>query len=107
MANLWLINMEKYRTGTGQDVWVHPNDQCHGGSCVIHSPSKHCMSDFPTHWRDDINVMERVCPHGIGHPDPDDLNFKLRTYGLLVMIDYSTHGCDGCCTGKAGKDDSL
>lgn len=29
--------------------------------------------------------MERICPHGVGHPDPDDTNPD------------TVHGCDGCC----------
>jgi hypothetical protein len=34
--------------------------------------------------------MERICPHGIGHPDPDDPAFKNPIEGV--------HGCDGCCS---------
>ena len=97
MRDPGVINMEKYVTGTGQEVWVHMWDQCHGEPCVIHNPSKHCMSDFPTHWRQDRHLMERICPHGIGHPDPDDLAFKYKIGGALVYRSESVHGCDGCC----------
>jgi hypothetical protein len=33
--------------------------------------------------------MERICEHGIGHPDPDQ-----------IMRDEAgwVHGCDGCCS---------
>lgn len=76
---------ETYLSGTGQDLLVHPWSVCHGRACVIHAPSDHSMRDFPTHWRSDRGMMERICPHGVGHPDPDDPS------------DDRTHGCDGCC----------
>lgn len=85
--------MEKYKTGTGQIIHrVHDREQCAGDNCCIHRPSKHHMRDFPTHWRDDRMLMERICPHGVGHPDPDDLEFK-KKHG----IDDGVHGCCGCC----------
>jgi hypothetical protein len=78
-----------YITGTGQTLGgVHRPDQCFGDHCVIHNPSDHNMRDFPTHWRSDLGLMERICPHGVGHPDPDDLKFQEAT---------PVHGCDGCC----------
>lgn len=78
--------MSNYTTGTGQELrGVHPSDQCEGQPCVIHNPSNHSMRDFPTHWRGDRGIMERICPHGIGHPDPDEINSDRM------------HGCDGCC----------
>jgi len=98
--------MEKYETGTGQIVHVHPASDCEGEYCVIHNPSDHCMKDFPTHWRQDRGMMERICPHGIGHPDPDDLAFKKRVAEKFGRNSYDSgvHGCDGCCTGyKLGK----
>lgn len=78
--------MEKYTTGTGQNLNVHEGTQCEGENCVIHNPSDHVMRDFPTHWRPDRRIMERICPHGVGHPDPDEI----RGDGV--------HGCDGCCS---------
>jgi hypothetical protein len=67
---------------------VHDESKCFGSTCLIHNPSDHALKDWPYHWRGDIGVMERICPHGIGHPDPDSLGPK-------------THGCDGCCHVKA------
>ena len=54
--------MEKYRTGTGQDIWVHTKEDCKGPNCVIHNPSDHKMKDWPTNWRQDRYMMERICP---------------------------------------------
>lgn len=76
-----------YDTGTGQKLHVHNRADCKGEHCVIHNPSDHPLSHMPTHWRDDRLIMERICKHGIGHPDPD---------GLLREVD-GIHGCDGCC----------
>ncbi len=72
---------------------VHPQSACKEQHCVVHNPSDHHMRDWPLVWRDDKGVMERTCPHGAGHPDPDD-----AAYLVSVNRDYLTvHGCDGCC----------
>jgi hypothetical protein len=90
--------MERYTTGTGQNIKVHDKDDCQGEHCVIHNPSDHLMRDWPTHWRDDIGIMERICKCGVGHPDPDDLDFR-----SAIADEYGTprpmgiHGCCGCC----------
>lgn len=91
--------MEKYITGTGQSLLVHAEKDCSGAHCVIHNPSNHCMLEFPTHWRDDVQIIERICPHGIGHPDPDGLE-HLRSVGHQYAEAASVHGCDGCCCKK-------
>ena len=48
--------------------------------------TNHSMRGFPQLWREDRRIMERICPHGVGHPDPDD-----------VLNQDRVHGCDGCC----------
>ncbi len=82
--------MELYITGTGQQINVHEVTKCKGEVCVIHNPSGHHMVNWPTHWRDDRHLMERLCPCGIGHPDPDDLAYSKNT-------NKSIHGCCGHC----------
>ena len=52
------------------------------------------MRDWPQVWRDDTGVMERTCPHGIGHPDPDHMAYVLSVNPESVD---GIHGCDGCC----------
>jgi len=64
---------------------VHSEEQCKGQPCTIHNRSDHNMRHFPQHWRSDRRIMERICPHGVGHPDPDEIDPD------------TTHGCDGCC----------
>ena len=40
--------------------------------------------------------MERVCTHGIGHPDPDHIAFLPKDKCRWESV----HGCDGCCIDK-------
>lgn len=93
-----------YCTGTGQ--WldnVHmPSDDCRVYGCVIHHTRVHPMRGFRTHWRGDRGIMERMCPHMVGHPDPQDLNFIRRTRGADAASMESIHGCcEGlCCVPK-------
>jgi hypothetical protein len=65
---------------------VHDITSCRGRPCTIHNPSNHHMRDLPLKWRSDRGIFERICPHGVGHPDPD----------TPIWVDQ-THGCDGCC----------
>ena len=75
---------------TERVVFTHSEDECRGAYCTIHFRSAHLMRSFPQHWRSDILLMERTCPHGIGHPDPDEQN---------INVFIESHGCDGCCQG--------
>jgi hypothetical protein len=92
--------MEDYITGTNQKVRVHEKWICKGNYCCIHNPSDHHMKDWPTNWRQDRFMMERICPHGIGHPDPDDIAWKKR----MGYNADAVHGCDGCCTERKIND---
>jgi hypothetical protein len=70
---------------------VHDPSDCAGRPCTIHNRTDHHMRSWPQHWRHDRGIMERICEHGVGHPDPDD-------YAILNGLDKGIHGCDGCCT---------
>lgn len=74
---------------------VHSLDECLGDYCTIHNMSDHHMRSWRQHWRADWGFMERICEHGIGHPDPDEYLLSIRP-GIAGV-----HGCDGCC--KKGK----
>lgn len=114
---------------TGEGVLrTHPRSVCEGRDipCCIHSPSEHRMRTWPMNWRGDTQVMERICPHGTGHPDPDhmawvrsltpphlclddvlekaadedpqysDLHFEYRC--KYPHLEWQEiHSCDGCC----------
>lgn len=93
--------MSEYVTGTGQTLrGIHDTSKCAGEHCVIHQPSQHPMRLFRTHWRPDRGLMERICPHGVGHPDPDSLAFVAREVGVDRARTECVHGCDGCCAGS-------
>lgn len=66
-------------------VNVHDETVCAGNRCTIHNLSDHHMRSWPQNFREDRGIMERLCPHGVGHPDPDDPTTD------------TVHGCDGCC----------
>lgn len=69
---------------------VHPEDECIGVYCPIHKRSDHHMREYPQYFRADLGILERTCPHGMGHPDPDE-------YAISKDIYLAIHGCDGCC----------
>ncbi|KQO98893.1 hypothetical protein [Leifsonia sp. Leaf264] len=87
-------------TGFGSGVLrTHARSQCSGTPCCLHAPSDHPLTGSPMSWLDDRMMMERICEHGIHHPDPDDLDYKRRVLNpaLYLAGDYETHDCDGCC----------
>jgi hypothetical protein len=96
-------NGPTFITGTGQVIArIHPASACAGRPCVIHAPSDHRMREWPTNFRsswDPLSIkpdhMERICPHGVGHPDPDDLAYRIS----IGEESAGVHGCDGCCGG--------
>lgn len=77
---------------------THPESLCADDpTCCIHKPSDHPLKNAKMNWRDDRGLMERICRHGIGHPDPDDIAHKRRTRGEKYAGAMAVHGCDGCC----------
>ena len=66
---------------------THAAFECREENCVVHNPSDHHMRTWPINYRMDRGITERICKHGIGHPDPDCIRAK----------EDSIHGCDGCC----------
>lgn len=65
--------------------------------CVVHNPQMSHMSYWAMNWREDRGMMERICPHGIGHPDYDQVRFWTRTMKWQDAWAEMTHSCDGCC----------
>lgn len=86
----------------GRSMMVHGSSRCLGDNCVIHKPSEHALNTAPLNWRGDIGLMERICEHGIGHPDPDDIAYKVLVAdgpeGEADAWAFGIHGCDGCCS---------
>lgn len=74
----------------------HRADQCDTtGPCPFHNPSLHPMIEEPMLLRE-TGLIERVCRHGVGHPDPDSAGYMDRLYNHRKGT-WSVHGCDGCC----------
>jgi hypothetical protein len=89
--------MEQYLTDAGQVLRVHDRDQCVGAFCVIHRPMPGPWDTWPTLWRSDTGIMERMCPCGTGHP-------VAESYEYLPWY-RTVHGCCGCpCTSREGRD---
>lgn len=79
---------------------VHDRADCKGQKCALHNPSPHHMRTWTKVVRlDKIGLVERLCGHGVGHPDPDSLAYYARTLTLPLFKGYAlgSHGCDGCC----------
>lgn len=77
-------DLEVYVTGIGQHLQVHAKNACHSVDwCIIHDPRPGAWRDWPTAWREDRRIMERICPHGVGHP-------------AVEQAGSTDHGCDGC-----------
>ena len=76
-------------------VSVHGQEECAGRFCVVHNPSDNHMREWPLVWRADKRTMERRCPHGVGHPDVDDLAWHVSQGREWVGV----HGCcaSHCC----------
>lgn len=85
---------EKVTLENTDERWiVHAEGTCRGAACAIHKRTDHHMRALPQHFRADRALMERTCPHGVGHPDPDDLAFHEAEGDETAGV----HGCDGCC----------
>lgn len=73
---------------------VHAPWDCAGRGCGIHNrPSDHPLKDAPLNWRTDRGILERICEHGVGHPDHDSAKY-LESIGKGYE---NVHGCCGCC----------
>jgi hypothetical protein len=62
--------------------------------CAIHnSPSDHKLSTAPLNWNEHRGILERICSHGLGHPDHDSALY----YNSTNQGNTNVHACDGCC----------
>lgn len=82
--------------GTYALTGLHPaTAECYERGCVVHSPSTFALSDAPLNWRQDRHQFERICKHGVGHPDADQAEYN-TWHG---MAHENIHGCcpERCC----------
>lgn len=94
---------EGYSLPEGMVMRTHPRSRCAGDFCSVHNPSDHPLKDAPRNWRSDRGLMERICPCGTNHPDPDDIEFTRRIRGDRAAHIRSIHGCcpETCCGNSA------
>jgi len=85
---------------TKRGVCYHPETECEDHYCPFHHPSRHHMRKWPATVRiDKAGLTERHCKHGVGHPDPDSIDWLWeRMYDDWLAL--QVHGCDGCCAAK-------
>jgi hypothetical protein len=83
----------RYRIGGTVVANVHDAGRCIRWACVIHAPTAHSLSDWPILYRADRGIVERLCQHGVGHPDPDQWPYWQATGRMFEQV----HSCDGCC----------
>lgn len=86
---------ERVVLSSDQIIMAHSKKDCKP-PCALHSPSSHPMITWKLVYREDIGLLERVCEHGIGHPDPDSVKFLIEQMGMDESI--TVHGCDDCCS---------
>lgn len=67
--------------------------------CVIHNRTDHRMRWWPLKWRGDRGIFERVCRHGVGHPDPDQFPYWVS----VGEEGQGVHWCDGCCVDEVAE----
>lgn len=75
---------------------VHDPALCADRGCAIHDhPSDFYLNTAPMNWREDRGILERICEHGVGHPDLDAAKY-LKSIGQGYQ---NIHGCchEGCC----------
>lgn len=102
----WFDGVELSSPAPGVVVMNHAPSRCAGRACCVHNPSDHHMRDWPMTFRSDraryvgdrvFVLTERICPHGVGHPDPDSMDY-LRSIGSSDEVaGEGIHGCDRCC----------
>lgn len=86
------------------NITVHGPQLCAGTYCPIHLPSNHHMREWETVIRlDRHSLVERLCPHGTGHPDPDSVAFLSSPEAPHPVLRHQLerHGCDRCCDESA------
>ena len=74
--------------------YLHHHDifSCEGEFCPLHRPKPGAWDSWPLLWRSDRRIMERVCPHGCGHPAVEQLDHWTATGRMYQAV----HGCCGC-----------
>lgn len=96
---------EQHELESGQVLNTHAVDECAGTWCAIHKPQPGPWQEWPRMWREDRGIMERVCPHGVGHPIAEMYDWAIENNRGFDLI----HGCcaECVCSPRAAKRDAF
>lgn len=83
---------EQTELESGQLLNHHRADQCHSQWCALHNPKPGPWSAWPRWWVGALERLDRICPHGVGHPVVESADW-LRAHGKAHLL---VHDCDGC-----------
>lgn len=86
------MEMEQHILESGQVLQTHTRTVCMGTWCCIHAPMPGPWMGWPRQWRDDRGIMERTCPHGVGHPVAEMYEPAIYLGREHLLL----HGCCGC-----------
>lgn len=83
---------------------AHTREQCKATrkqgapkGCVLHRPTLHKLTGSKQILRSST-LIEDVCRHGVGHPNPDSAAYLDWRDSLEGSVgSWFSHGCDGCC----------
>jgi len=94
-----MADLDYWGLENGDVLQTHAAAACAGRACCVHAPSDHPLRDAPLSWRGDRHLVERICPCGVGHPDPDHLTHVALICGEGYAWGQSVHGCcpRRCC----------
>jgi hypothetical protein len=97
------MEQEQHLLDLGQVLWTHNSLECLGQWCAIHRPMPGPWKSWPRWWRDDKQIMERICPCGIGHPVAEMQEHAIRIGETWRLV----HGCCGCPCGARALTDKT
>lgn len=84
-------------------VNVHDPAACAEQFCAIHRPSNHPLCKSPRTFT--TGLVQRVCRHGVKHPDPDSIAWLKRSDGWATAELRAKHNCckSRCCVSAVEK----
>jgi hypothetical protein len=87
--------MEQHLLELGQVINTHELDGCMGRWCAIHRPMPGPWSTWPRYWREDLGIMERLCPCPVGHPVAEMYEYTVAQGRMkkLAHICCGIHPC--------------
>ena len=93
---------------TQKIVNVHPTFLCEGQPCTVHNRTQHHMRGWKQNFRQDNGGMERICPWGVGHLDPDSPGYQKRSLAVHGCIMNPHNPSVAICEPwKLGEDDAA